>query len=385
MLSPIFFLVVMDTLLQRLRETSSGMSICGLYLGGAAHADDVRVLASSAAVAEEQGQIIHSFATENGLKLNCEKTEVVKISQSNHHVNNPLLLADHIVEVIPHAVYLGYHWFHCLSARRGVEMNINKARRQFFHRGSSGCFLGHSNPLSAREVMETCVMPTLLYGAENWILDDACLDLLERFQAEIGRRILRLNRYHSYLAVRIGLSLPSIASRILIKKLGYLLRLSSSKDVSIATNTFKTIACLNAYNLSLVKQCIFLDSKLKTNCTDQILNNMEDASSSLKAMKKTIFSTDQNVMLEEASKHQSVSQASEINWLRVWKQLETKAHTGPRFLSPSISFLPSPSSGKEFVNYVTLTSQSTQVSSAISLKFTPQATLTSVTSWMTSA
>ena len=129
-LSPIFFLVVMDRLLQRLRETSSGMSICGLYLGGA-DADDVRVLASSAAVAEEQGKIIHSFATENGLKLNCEKTEVVKISQSNHHVNNPLLLADHIVEVIPHAVCLGYHWSHCLSARRGVEININKARRFF--------------------------------------------------------------------------------------------------------------------------------------------------------------------------------------------------------------------------------------------------------------
>ena len=236
------------------------MSICGLYLGGAAHADDVRVLASSAAVAEEQGQIIHSFATENGLKLNCEKTEVVKISQCNHH----------IVEVIPHAVCLGYHWSHCLSARRGVEKNINKARRQFFHLGSSGCFLGHSNPISAREVMETCVMPTLLYGAENWILDEACLDLLERFQAEIGRRILR---YHSYLAVQISLSLPSIASRILIQKLGYLLRLSSSKDVSIATNAIKMIACLNAYNLSLVKQCIFLDPKLKTNCTAQILKH----------------------------------------------------------------------------------------------------------------
>ena len=172
-------------------------------------------------------------------------------------------------------------------------------------------------------------MPTLLYGAENWILDKACLDLLERFQAEIEWRILRLNRYHSYLAVRIGLSLPSIASRILIQKLGYLLRLSSSKDVSIATNTFKTIACLNAYNLSLVKQCIFLDSKLKTNCTVQILNNMEDASSSLKAMKKTIISTDQN------AKHQSVSQASEINWLRVWEAARDK---GPYWTKISQSF-----------------------------------------------
>jgi hypothetical protein len=34
--------------------------------------------------------------------------------------------------------------------------------------------------------METCVIPTLLYGAENWILDKVCLELLESFQAEVG-------------------------------------------------------------------------------------------------------------------------------------------------------------------------------------------------------
>ena len=60
-------LIVMDKLLQ-LKATSAGLSICGLYLGGAAHADDVRAIASSASVTEEQGQIIHDFAVENGLK-----------------------------------------------------------------------------------------------------------------------------------------------------------------------------------------------------------------------------------------------------------------------------------------------------------------------------
>ena len=76
-LSPTFFLIVMDKLLQQLKATSAGLSICGLYLGGAAHADDVRAIASSASVTEEQGQIIHDFAVENGLKLNSEKTEIV--------------------------------------------------------------------------------------------------------------------------------------------------------------------------------------------------------------------------------------------------------------------------------------------------------------------
>ena len=61
----------------------------------------------------------------------------------------------------------------------------------------------------------------------------------------------------------------------------------SSEDESIATRTFKTIASQNAYSLSLVKQCIFLDSKLKTNCTAHILSDINSASSSRRAMKKT--------------------------------------------------------------------------------------------------
>ena len=106
----------------------------------------------------------------------------------------------------------------CVSVKSHLTSGASvrpRARRQFFALGSAGGFLGHSNPLSAREVFETCVIPTLLYGAENWILDDGCLELLERFQAEIGRRILKLSRYHSGLAVRIGLSLPSMTSRVL--------------------------------------------------------------------------------------------------------------------------------------------------------------------------
>ena len=98
-----------------------------------------------------------------------------------------------------------------------------------------------SNPLSAKEVFETCVIPTLLYGAEDWILDEGCLELLERFQAEIRRRILKF-WYHSGLAVQIGLSLPSVTTRVLIRKISYLYHLLSSTDESIATYTFRILA-----------------------------------------------------------------------------------------------------------------------------------------------
>ena len=164
-------------------------------------------------------------------------------------------------------------------------------------------------------MFEQCVIPTLLYGAENWILNDRCLELLEYFQAEIGRRILKLSRYHSSLSVRIGLALPSVTSRILKLKLNYLQKLLSSEDDSIATATFRIIASQNVYNLSLVKQCIFLDAKNKTRCTAQILSN----TSNFRELKKSIKSQDKQCLVDEACKHQSVNLASSINWLRVWE------------------------------------------------------------------
>ena len=81
-LSPTFFLVVMGELLQNMREGRVGISIYNLYLGGAAHADDVRTVATSARAAEEQSVQVSKFASHQGLTLNKSKTEVVKFSSN---------------------------------------------------------------------------------------------------------------------------------------------------------------------------------------------------------------------------------------------------------------------------------------------------------------
>ena len=48
-----------------------------------------------------------------------------------------------------------------------VEEGIKKARRSFFHYGAIGDFQGDLNPLSSCAVVESCVMPVLLYGCES--------------------------------------------------------------------------------------------------------------------------------------------------------------------------------------------------------------------------
>ena len=53
-LSPTFFLVIMDKLLHSLEKSNAGISVCNLYLGGAAHADDVRTISTSIKGASDQ-------------------------------------------------------------------------------------------------------------------------------------------------------------------------------------------------------------------------------------------------------------------------------------------------------------------------------------------
>ena len=36
-----------------------------------------------------------------------------------------------------------------------------------------------------------CVMPVLLYGAENWVLTERLVEKLEAFQGELVKRILK--------------------------------------------------------------------------------------------------------------------------------------------------------------------------------------------------
>ena len=51
-------------------------------------------------------------------------------------------------------------------------------------------FQGDISPLSSKEVIETWVMPVLLYGSEIWILTENLLQSLESFQGELANWFL---------------------------------------------------------------------------------------------------------------------------------------------------------------------------------------------------
>ena len=66
---------------------------------------------------------------------------------------------------------LGVWWGIESTDRKSIEERICKARGAFLSQGKIGAFHGLLNPLSSRSIVESCVMPVLMYGTETWFLN----------------------------------------------------------------------------------------------------------------------------------------------------------------------------------------------------------------------
>ena len=330
-LSPLLFLIAVDPMLKNLRLKQAGLSISGNFVGAAAHADDLRTIATSKSSVKEQVDIIEKFTSNNHLKLNSSKTEIIKISY-NHPHEDTLSLNTSNVDIVTEGKCLGIWWRHNLSAIRSVQENISKARRAFFAFGKIGAFLGHLNPLSSVNIFETCIIPILLFGCDVWLLDSSTILLLEQFQYEIGRRILKLPKNTSGKVVRLCLSLPSMACRILIKKLTFLGKLINKEKPTISSEIFTAQAIIDPFHISIIQQCKMLEAMLGIHVLDECLEYLESASMIVKNEKQTMLDTDMSTLVTSALHHDSAhlvaAVAQQISWRKLWDMALDKGTHG---------------------------------------------------------
>ena len=196
-------------------------------------------------------------------------------------------------------------------------MNISKARKAFFVSGSIGAFQGHLNPLSSRCIYMTCVLPVLLYGSENWVLSDELLSDLESFQAWVGKRILGVQKCLANDLVTIALNLPPVKSQILIRKLHFLSTLLSgnrceSGNLSLGPTVFNHLAMDNVYNITLVRQYMYLEEEFHTNFTAMMLEDPLAAPSLGSLLSEQFSSLSRSLALSRASRHVSLRRFLEI-------------------------------------------------------------------------
>ena len=181
-----------------------------------------------------------------------------------------------------------------------------------------GAFHVKLNPISGKTIFDTCVIPILLFGSENWILTDPLVDQLEAFQGEIGKRIFKLSKFHLTISIRLALKWPSIAARIIILKLSLLLKISSDGG-SIGSRIYSSLTATDSQLLRILQECKSLEDKLGClGATNTVLN----AEASMKEVKRRILKIDWDACLSTASQHDSTAVAakisSSVSWMKLW-------------------------------------------------------------------
>ena len=347
-LSPTLFIAVMDSLLSLLESSGQGLTFSGLNVGNSAHADDVRAASISMTAAQMQGNLINAFCKANSLKLNANKTELMMFTKGKQY-GCAFEMVGQEVQTQTDAKCLGVWWRYDLSPVKSVEECVHKARRAFFALGSIGAFHGRLNPLSGRSLFETFVVPIMLYGCETWILSEPHLHTLESFQAEIGKRILGISKYHSNTGTLIGLHWPSVKARILTRKLAFLAKLLE-RDDCLSSHVFRTLASEDVYEISLVQQCRFLEQQFGTSYLQLCLENPSHACSIVRDAKEDILEKDWICTLQDSRSHSSLAVVSATDgiasgWNSIWDEALEYGVRGTRLMQGLFGALAKPTFG----------------------------------------
>ena len=147
------------------------------------------------------------------------------------------------------------------------------------------------------------------------------------------RRILKLSD-SCYRTIRIAFHWPSVATRILNRKLTFLSKLLSSSEDTLSSRVFKTLAMEDVYSISLVQQCRMLESTLGTNVVTEYFKNPDAASSIVNTWKKQLLKRDFEYLLQSASQHSSTKLvaklATQVSWSKLWDHALDLGEKGTR-------------------------------------------------------
>ena len=121
-------------------------------------------------------------------------------------------------------------------------------------------------------MVETCILPILLHGAENWCLSQNSIQTLDSFLGELSKRLLKLPRWYSNTPASIVIGLGSARALCLTRKLNFLRKISS--DDHSETVSSLTLASLSddIDSVCLIRECRDLEQHFHSNFTAAILH-----------------------------------------------------------------------------------------------------------------
>ena len=152
-------------------------------------ADDLALLSSTRRQMQAKTDLIAANSGRVGLRINREKTKVLRI---NHQDQEPITVYGLPLEEVLEFLYLGS----IVDISGGTDADIKarkgKARAAFKRMRNVWCCSGLSTRTKVR-IFNSTVKPVLLYGCETWRMNETPMKKLQAFINTCLRKILRIH------------------------------------------------------------------------------------------------------------------------------------------------------------------------------------------------
>ncbi|CAK1582177.1 unnamed protein product [Parnassius mnemosyne] len=189
-LSPKLFIAVLENIFKHLNWTKYGININGRRLNHLRFADDIVIFAETAKQLNDMLYSLDQESSKVGLDMNVSKTKIMTNS-----LNVPINIKGNNIEYVINYIYLGKQIsFMKTNNEDEVERRKNIAWRKFW--SLKEILKGKYSMKIKSTVMDTCLLPSLLYGCQTWTYTNKVKQKINTTQRAMERSILNINKIH---------------------------------------------------------------------------------------------------------------------------------------------------------------------------------------------
>lgn len=186
-LSPKLFNCLLEETFRKLDWRDYGIEINGTRLTNLRFADDIVLFAHTAAEITAMLNELQNLCRKVGLLINLKKT---KIMTNDREIQ--VQVDSQTIDYVQEYVYLGQSVSFRDSSQKEVTRRISLAWKKFW--SLSFILMDRAQKLDIkRDILDSCILPVLLYGAQTWTLTQQQMKPIQTTQRKMERKILHIS------------------------------------------------------------------------------------------------------------------------------------------------------------------------------------------------
>ena len=185
-ISPKLFTCTLESIFRKLRwdKKRRGININGKRLTNLKFADDIVIFSNSATELQEMLNELNEKSKEVGLQMNPTKTKLMTNSMETQ-----IKVDNTIIEYCNDYIYLGQTVSFTENNNKEIQRRIRLAWGKFW----SIKFIlmdKYINTKTRFEILQSCVIPVLLYGSQTWTFTKTQIQTIQVCQRRMERKLL---------------------------------------------------------------------------------------------------------------------------------------------------------------------------------------------------